>query len=35
MTAIEPHFRPARKLQWRQVKVRQVIAETSRVKSLL
>jgi hypothetical protein len=35
MTAIEPHFRPRTKAQWRRVKVRQVIAETSRVKNLL
>lgn len=35
MTAIEPHFRPRTEAQWRRVKVRQVIAETSRVKSLL
>jgi ferredoxin-NADP reductase len=35
MTAIEPHFRPGTEAQWRRVKVRQVIAETSRVNSLL
>ena len=35
MTAIEPHFRPRTEAQWRRVKVRQVIAETSRVNSLL
>ena len=35
ITAIEPHFRSRTEAQWRRVKVRQVIAETSRVKSLL
>ena len=35
MTAIEPRPGPARRLEWRRVKVRQVIVETSRVKSLL
>ena len=35
MTAIEPRAGPVRRLEWRRVKVRQVIVETSRVKSLL
>jgi ferredoxin-NADP reductase len=35
MTAIEPLPAPARRLEWRRAKVRQVIIETSRVKSLL
>ena len=35
MTAIEPQAIPARRLEWRRAKVRQVIAETSRVKTLL
>ena len=35
MTAIEPLPSPARRLEWRRAKVRQVIVETSRVKSLL
>jgi ferredoxin-NADP reductase len=34
MTAIEPQAIPARRLEWRRAKVRQVIVETSRVKSL-
>jgi ferredoxin-NADP reductase len=34
MTAIEPRPGPARRLEWRRAKVRQVIVETSRVKSL-
>ena len=35
MTAIEPSAAPVRRLEWRRAKVRQVIVETSRVKSLL
>ena len=35
MTAIEPSAGPVRRLEWRRAKVRQVIVETSRVKSLL
>src|SRR6516164_11565423 len=35
MTAIEPAPSPVRRLEWRRAKVRQVIVETSRVKSLL
>jgi ferredoxin-NADP reductase len=35
MTAIEPQAIPARRLEWRRAKVRQVVVETSRVKSLL
>jgi ferredoxin-NADP reductase len=35
MTAIEPLAAPVRRLEWRRAKVRQVIIETSRVKSLL
>jgi ferredoxin-NADP reductase len=35
MTAIEPQAVPARRLEWRRAKARQVITETSRVKSLL
>jgi len=35
MTAIEPLPAPARTLEWRRAKVRQVIIETPRVKSLL
>jgi ferredoxin-NADP reductase len=33
MTAIEPQAIPARRLEWRRAKVRQIIVETSRVKS--
>jgi len=35
MTAIEPQPVPARRLEWRRATVRQVVVETSRVKSLL
>jgi ferredoxin-NADP reductase len=35
MTAIEPQAIPTRRLEWRRAKVRQVVVETSRVKSLL
>ena len=35
MTAIEPGPGPVRRLEWRRAQVRQVIVETSRVKSLL
>jgi ferredoxin-NADP reductase len=35
MTAIEPQAIPARRLEWRRAKARQIIVETSRVKSLL
>ena len=35
MTAIEPQAIPARRLEWRRAKARQVITETPRVKSLL
>ena len=35
MTAIEPVPNPVRRLEWRRATVRQVIVETSRVKSLL
>jgi hypothetical protein len=34
MTAIELRARPVRRLEWRRVQVREVIVETSRVKSL-
>jgi ferredoxin-NADP reductase len=34
MTAIELRARPMRTLEWRRVHVREVIVETSRVKSL-
>ena len=35
MTAIEPSAAPVRRLEWRRAKVRQVVVETPRVKSLL
>ena len=35
MTAIEPSAAPVRRSEWRRAKVRQVVVETSRVKSLL
>jgi ferredoxin-NADP reductase len=35
MTAIEPRAGPVRRLDWRRAQVREVIVETSRVKSLL
>ena len=35
MTAIERRTGPARRLEWQRAKVRQVVVETSRVKSLL
>ena len=35
MTAIEPRAGPARRLEWQRAHVREVIVETSRVKSLL
>ena len=35
MTAIEPRAGPVRRLDWRRARVREVIVETSRVKSLL
>ena len=34
MTAIELRARPVRRLEWRRAQVREVIVETSRVKSL-
>jgi len=35
MTAIEPRPGPARRLEWQRAQVREIIVETSRVKSLL